>query len=718
MTLPSTPRRAGPFYGDGSATQFPFSFKTYARGDIAFVLTPAVGSDSTLILDVDYTVTLNVDQANAPGGYVTYPISGSPLATGNQVSIGSDMDYGQPTALPEGGAYRARNVETMSDRLGMLILQLAEKANRALTFPLSDGIVAELPPASERANMQLLFDGNGDPYTAAPASGSAADVVLQLASVSDPSKGAGQIGFLYSLAYGAGTVGRWLKDLATATGAGFIGFIQLGTGAVLQTVRDFLRQQPGINVSSFGAKFDGVTDDSAAWALAKTYAAATKRPLYLPNGTHLVSAQVFNDLRIGIIGESTLGTIVKAPASFTGTLVAILNTTNNGGDTFECIEKLTLQGTYGVGSVGLDQALCSRSALRDVRVQGFDTGVRRVNSFCMLDENVEINDCRTDLFLVGSNHNSEHVRCSYVGAGSSWGGTGTAVKITNNGADSLQSSLAFRGCDLEFGGTAATGVSAAMTGTLLLDNCYAEALGGTILQMNDGHCDVLGGEYIIKDSTGFLCDVVGGGASITFDDEASISSDGSTRVYASIIKTGGSGFATFLRTRLFEKLITSNVGTLPRNIGRSVVGQVFLKPQGRFFTKTDFTGVSTVADTGDTRRVTCTTAGTVSVFQAFTQQPRIGANVPFVMPYQSNQSFQLSSVGAAGQSGTITSFGTLPASGGSPAIAVFPAGKITIASQTGVEFWRPSWAIGDYLEIAEAWMYDGGAILNGQLSLG
>lgn len=483
--------------------------------------------------------------------------------------------------------------------------------------------------------------------------------------------------------------------------------------------KDFAGITP-INVKdpTYGAKGDGVTDDTAALLAAKNAGISSKRPLFFPNGTYITDSMQMSDARISLIGESVLGTFIKAKASFTGTLISMLNTTNNGGDTFETIQSITIQGTYGVGSVGLDQALCSRAAMRDVRVQGFDIGVRRVNSFCMYDENVEINDCRTDLNLVGSNHNSEHVRCSYIGAGSSWGGTGTAVKITNNGADSLQSSLAFRGCDFEFGGASATGVSATVTGTLILDNCYAEALGATIIQMNDGHCDVLGGEFIIRDSTGFLCDVVGGGASITFDDESNTTSDGVTRLSASIIKAGGAGQVAFLRSRIFEKLITTNVVTLSPNLGRSVLTAPYLKPMGRQFTKTDYTGVSTVTDTGDTRNVTCTSPGTIGIFQAFLQQPRLSANCALVIVYRSNVNFTVTSVGGAGQAGTITTIGTLTNSSGNRLVGVFPQAKITAASQTGIEFWRPAWAAGNFLEIEEIWWYDGGSILNGQLSLG
>ncbi len=76
------------------------------------------------------------------------------------------------------------------------------------------------------------------------------------------STGAGLLGFLYSATYSAGTVGKWLQDLALSTGASFIGVIQLGVGSVLRTIQSVLREQ--WRFTDFGAVFDGLTDDTAA----------------------------------------------------------------------------------------------------------------------------------------------------------------------------------------------------------------------------------------------------------------------------------------------------------------------------------------------------------------------------------------------------------------------------------------------------------------------
>lgn len=96
--------------------------------------------------------------------------------------------------------------------------------------------------------------------------------------------GAGLLGFTYPTAYSAGTIGRWLKDLALGTGTDFIGWIQNAAGAVLRTVTD--KNRDHVNLKDFGAKLDGVTDDLAAWNAAITCISTAGRPkkLVVPYG--------------------------------------------------------------------------------------------------------------------------------------------------------------------------------------------------------------------------------------------------------------------------------------------------------------------------------------------------------------------------------------------------------------------------------------------------
>ncbi len=148
MTVPATSRRAGPFLGNGSTTAFPFTFKTTDATEVQVVKLVS-GIETTLVKDSDYTVTLNVDQDATPGGTITYPIVGAPLATGETLTIAGQVPYSQDTDLPPGGKYAAQVVENALDRIVAQVQQLAEGGERSLRLPLSSASASTELPAPE-----------------------------------------------------------------------------------------------------------------------------------------------------------------------------------------------------------------------------------------------------------------------------------------------------------------------------------------------------------------------------------------------------------------------------------------------------------------------------------------------------------------------------------------------------------------------------------------
>jgi hypothetical protein len=102
------------------------------------------------------------------------------------------------------------------------------------------------------------------------------------------SSGAGLVGFSYGAVYGAGTIGKWLQDLALSAGSTFIGWIQSGVGAVTRTVQAKLRDD-FISVKDFGALGNGVANDTAAIQAALA-AVAGGGTVFFPRGTYLINA--------------------------------------------------------------------------------------------------------------------------------------------------------------------------------------------------------------------------------------------------------------------------------------------------------------------------------------------------------------------------------------------------------------------------------------------
>ncbi len=185
MSIATTVRTAGPFAGTGSLVALPFAFKVFAASDLVVQRTNVAGDVATLTLTTHYSVSLNADQDTSPGGTVTLVTA---LAVGETAALTSSVSATQPLQLASGGPFLPGQIEDALDRAMIVVQQQGVLGEQALRVPLGETALI-LPPASQRADTQLLFDSAGEPYCGAPVSGSAADVMLQYAST-DAGKGA------------------------------------------------------------------------------------------------------------------------------------------------------------------------------------------------------------------------------------------------------------------------------------------------------------------------------------------------------------------------------------------------------------------------------------------------------------------------------------------------------------------------------------------------
>ncbi|MES9979033.1 MAG: hypothetical protein ABW107_09810, partial [Candidatus Thiodiazotropha sp. 6PLUC5] len=128
MTVNTTTLVSGPVYGDGLTTHFEFSFPLLDPAHVVVTMIAANGFKMILAQGDDYTVTLNPDQENNPGGAVDYPGSNGPLAMDESLLIQRVVDLLQTTDLRSQITYSPELTEQALDKLTMMVQQ----TNRAL----------------------------------------------------------------------------------------------------------------------------------------------------------------------------------------------------------------------------------------------------------------------------------------------------------------------------------------------------------------------------------------------------------------------------------------------------------------------------------------------------------------------------------------------------------------------------------------------------------
>lgn len=374
MTINSTTRKAGPFVGNGTVSAFPFGFKVFQASDLFVVrLNVSAAVEQTLVLNSDYSVTLNPDQNSNPGGVVTLS---SVLASGYTLTLTSDVPDTQPTDLTNQGGFYPEVINDALDRATIQIQQVQVDADRTIKSPLSlpagvdmdfplpeanqfiawnstgtglqnldgsslasivafatayadtfngDGVTSTFalsyPPATVR-NLDVSINGvtqvpvadyniNGQAlnFTTPPPLGSV--VLAKYWQALPNSSGAAQDFTLNPNGYTTAVdVQEGFDDLGSSTGTSKIGFIQAGTGAQTRSAQDKLRDT--VSVKDFGAVGDGVADDATAInAAIAAVESAGGGVVQLHAGTFLVGATLALPDNVFLQGANQKATTIK-----------------------------------------------------------------------------------------------------------------------------------------------------------------------------------------------------------------------------------------------------------------------------------------------------------------------------------------------------------------------------------------------------------------------
>ena len=152
------PTRSVTANGNDVATVFPFNpMEIYDSTQLSVYKTDVAGVITLLAEGVSAT-TYSVSVASYPGtGSITYPASGgTPLATGEVLTIIRELPIEQTLVLNNQGGYFPEDVEDALDKLTMIALQLQEQLDRAVQVPAGDAtdpadLIAQLEAAAQLA---------------------------------------------------------------------------------------------------------------------------------------------------------------------------------------------------------------------------------------------------------------------------------------------------------------------------------------------------------------------------------------------------------------------------------------------------------------------------------------------------------------------------------------------------------------------------------------
>lgn len=381
MTV-STTAYAVTLSGNGATTVFSFPFIADNASTIKVTFTDVNGVQ-TVLSPGAYTLFINTPPVGGLwgiGGTVTYPLSGSPIASGTLLTIERTVPYTQTVSIANQGAFYPSAVEQGLDLLELQIQQFQGQLANVVKAPVVDGVLdMTLPALAARANKFFFFNSAGQPTvsfgvpsTTPIGAGSIMFFLSNFASITLADTAASAVGgslvidqntslsgnttlATKEVIFAGGVITRGVNNLTINNIiAGDVAiFDKAGTGTVT------INKGP-VNVTWFGVTRDGVTDDTAAI----NRALASNKDVFLSNGDYAFSGNLTTSAANTILKGESYGAILHPLAGTGQFLVAHSNFT---------VSDLTYAGT-GAGFVLGSGGLVKDTRIRNINFAGNPAG--------------------------------------------------------------------------------------------------------------------------------------------------------------------------------------------------------------------------------------------------------------------------------------------------------------------------------------------------------